>query len=119
MNFGRNEPDVPSPPPPARDFGAFYRATVLPLRTYLAQTDGTGMRAVAVPMRNRGWFDLARIDPAFVSAAAGATDDVDRGFWRPLLVTRDAVNLVAPGGDVRTIVLRDPAAAETSWGGSP
>lgn len=88
------------------------------LRTYLAQTDGTGMRAVAVPMRNRGWFDLARIDPAFVSAAAAATDDVDRGFWRPLLVTRDAVNLVASGGDVRTIVLRDPAAAETSWGGS-
>jgi hypothetical protein len=84
------------------------------LRTYLAQSDGTGMRGVAVPMRTRGWFDLARIDPAFVSAAAAATDDVDRGFWRPLLVTRDAVNLAAPGGDVRTIVLRDPAAAETS-----
>jgi hypothetical protein len=88
------------------------------LRTYLAETDGTGMRGVAVPMRTRGWFDLARIDPAFVSAAAAATDEVDRGFWRPLLVTRDEVNIASPGGDVRTIVLRDPAAAEPSWGGT-
>jgi hypothetical protein len=88
------------------------------LRTYLAETDGTGMRGVAVPMRSRGWFDLARIDPAFVSAAAAATDEVDRGFWRPLLVTRDEVNIASPGGDVRTIVLRDPAAAEPSWGGT-
>ena len=87
------------------------------LRTFLAQSDGTGMRGLAVPMRSRGWFDLARIDPAFVSAAAAATDEVDRAFWRPLLVTRDGVNVASAGGDVRTIVLRDPAAAEPSWGG--
>ena len=86
------------------------------LRTFLAQSDGTGMRGLAVPMRSRGWFDLARIDPAFVSAAAAATDEVDRAFWRPLLVTRDAVNVASAGGDVRTIVLRDPAAAELVLG---
>ncbi len=85
------------------------------LRGFLAGSDGTGMRGVAVPMRTRGWFDLARIDPAFVSAAAAATDEVDRGFWRPLLVTRDEVTEGAPGGDVRTIVLRDPAAADVLW----
>ena len=85
------------------------------LRAYLALSDGTGMRAVAVPMRTRGWFDLARIDPAFVVAAAAATDEVDRGFWRPLLVTCDEVGLAAPGGDLTTIVLRDPAAHATAW----
>ena len=85
------------------------------LRTYLATSDGTGMRAIAVPMRTRGWYDLARIDPAFVSAAAAATDDVDRGFWRPLLVTCDEVEPGPAGGDVRTIVLRDPAASEPAW----
>ncbi len=85
------------------------------LRAFLAGSDGTGMRGVAVPMRTRGWFDLARIDPAFVSAAAAATDEVDRGFWRPLLVTRDEVTTGLPGGDVRTIVLRDPAAADVVW----
>jgi hypothetical protein len=85
------------------------------LRAFLAGSDGTGMRGVAVPMRSRGWFDLARIDPAFVSAAAAATDEVDRGFWRPLLVTRDEVATGLPGGDVRTIVLRDPAAADVLW----
>jgi hypothetical protein len=85
------------------------------LRAYLADSDGTGMRGVAVPMRTRGWFDLARIDPAFVSAAAAATDEVDRAFWTPLLVTRDEVATGLAGGDVRTIVLRDPAAADTAW----
>jgi hypothetical protein len=85
------------------------------LRAYLADSDGTGMRGVAVPMRSRGWFDLARIDPAFVSAAAAATDEVDRAFWSPLLVTRDEVTTGLPGGDVRTIVLRDPAAADALW----
>ncbi len=85
------------------------------LRRHLATADGTGMRAVAVPMRARGWFDLARIDPAFVVAAAAATDDVDRGFWRPLLVTCDEVGIAAPGGDLTTIVLRDPATADAAW----
>ncbi|MFL6099896.1 MAG: hypothetical protein ACJ71T_08085 [Actinomycetales bacterium] len=88
------------------------------LRTHLARSDGTGLRAVAVPMRSRGWFDLARIDPAFVSAAAAATDEVDRAFWRPLLVTEEEVGLATPGGDLTTIVLRDPAPAEPAWPGA-
>jgi hypothetical protein len=88
------------------------------LRGYLARGDGTGLRAVAVPMRTRGWFDLARIDPAFVSAAAAATDEIDRGFWRPLLVTQEEVALAVPGGDLTTIVLRDPATAEPAWPGN-
>jgi hypothetical protein len=87
----------------------------LSLRAHLAQSDGTGLRAVAVPVRSRGWFDLARIDPAFVAAAAGATDEVDRAFWRPLLVTKEEVGLATPGGDLTTIVLRDPATAEAAW----
>jgi hypothetical protein len=82
------------------------------LRAYLALGDGTGMRAVAVPMRSRGWYDLARIDPAFVGAAAAATDEVDRAFWRPLLVTCEEVGQAAEGGDVTTDVLLDPAALE-------
>lgn len=88
------------------------------LRRHLATADGTGLRAVAVPMRSRGWFDLARIDPAFVSAAAAATDEVDRAFWRPLLVTDEEVALAVPGGDLTTIVLRDPATAEPVWPGA-
>jgi hypothetical protein len=85
------------------------------LRAYLARSDGTGLRAVAVPVRSRGWFDLARIDPAFVAAAAAATDDADRAFWRPLLVTQEEVGLATPGGDLTTIVLRDPATVEAAW----
>jgi hypothetical protein len=86
------------------------------LRTYLAEGDGTGLRALAVPMRTRGWFDLARIDPAFVSAAAAATDEVDRGFARPLLITRDEVTTTRQSGDLTSIVLRDPAAADAGAG---
>ena len=67
------------------------------LRRHLATSDGTGMRAVAVPMRRRGWFDLARIDPPFVLAAAHATPAEERGLDRPLLVTEDEV---ARGGAV-------------------
>jgi hypothetical protein len=49
------------------------------------------MRAVAAPMRRRGWFELARIDPPFVLAAAHATAAEDRGIDRPLLVTEDVI----------------------------
>ncbi|WP_369052336.1 hypothetical protein [Kineococcus terrestris] len=53
---------------------------------------GVGLlRAVAVPARSRGWFDLARIDPAFVAAAWSATDPLERGAARPLLVSRHEV----------------------------
>ena len=81
-------------------------------RTALAMSHG-GMRPVVVPMRTRGWTEVSRIDPAFGPAAAAATDPVDRGFPRPLLVTADEVTMVREGGDV-TIALADPAPTE-SW----
>jgi hypothetical protein len=68
------------------------------LRRHLATGDGSGMRAVAVPMRRRGWYDLARIDPAFVGAAWSATEELDRGVPRPLLVTADEVSLPPDAG---------------------
>jgi hypothetical protein len=58
------------------------------------------MRTVAVPMRARGWLDLTRIDPAFSAAAARLTMEEDRGFSRPLLVTREEVALARDDGDV-------------------
>ena len=54
---------------------------------------GSLLRAVAVPDRTRGWFDLARIDPAFVGAAWTATAPADRGLRRAVLLTRDEVAL--------------------------
>ena len=80
------------------------------LREALCAHDGTGMRAAAVPMLRRGWLDLTRIDPAFTSAAAAATEPRERGFSRPLLLTADEVALAADGGRPAEIVLRDPAA---------
>lgn len=70
------------------------------LRSALASFDGAGMRAVAVPVRHRGWVDLARIDPAYVATVWELTDELERGVPTPLLVTRDEVCLPAPGGDV-------------------
>jgi hypothetical protein len=84
------------------------------LRTALAE-DAGGMGAAVVPMRTRGWTKLALIDPAFGPAAARATAPEQRGFDRPLLVTPDELTLVAEGGRPQTIVLRDPATAETAW----
>lgn len=88
------------------------------LRRPLARADGTGMRSVAAPMRSRGWFDLTRVDPAFVAAAAAATDAEHRGVNRPMLVTADEVVASAqrrtPQG-LAQIVLTDPAAERASW----
>lgn len=81
------------------------------LRSALAGGPSGGMRAVAVPMRTRGWLDLSRIDPAFALVAAAATEPAERGFDRPLLVTADEVVLPAAGGRPAEIVLRDPAVA--------
>jgi hypothetical protein len=80
-------------------------------RAALVRGDAAKMRALAVPMRTRGWLDLARIDPAFASAAAAATELDERGFERPLLVTADEVVQPPAGGRPAEIVLRDPAAA--------
>jgi hypothetical protein len=68
-----------------------------------------GMRAVAVPMRTRGWTELSRVDPAYVVAAAAATDAEQRGFPRPLLVTDDEVALAPAGGRPHVVALADPA----------
>jgi hypothetical protein len=76
-------------------------------RQALCDQEGTGMRAAAVPMRRRGWLDLSRIDPAFTIAAAAATDEMARGFSRPLLITADEVTLSPTGGRPAEIVLRD------------
>jgi hypothetical protein len=81
------------------------------LRSALAADDG--MAQVAAPMRTRGWTNLALVDPAFAPAAWEATDAVDRGFPRPVLVTRDEVVLAQPGGDPLELVLREPAHSRT------
>jgi hypothetical protein len=70
------------------------------LRHAMVADIADGMRTVAVPMRSRGWLDLNRIDPAFSAAAARLTAMEDRGFDRPLLVTRDEVVIARPDGDV-------------------
>jgi hypothetical protein len=63
------------------------------LRRHLADADGTGLRALAVPTRRRGWFEVSQVDPAFVRAAWSLTDEHDRGSPVPLLVTTDEVTL--------------------------
>jgi hypothetical protein len=77
--------------------------------------DAGGMRAVAVPVRHRGWLDLSRIDPAFVQAAAAIAGDDERGFPRPVLLTVDEVAMALPGGKPAEIVLRDPAPDNQRW----
>ena len=101
-----------------RPYGGCDAVTLLgarSLRAALAQ-DGGGLGAAVVPMRRRGWTRLALIDPAFGPAAAAATQSVDRGFARPLLVTADELALVPEGGRSE-IVLRDPAVSDP-WVGS-
>jgi hypothetical protein len=104
---------VREPRVPIRPMGDCDVITLLASRTFRAAiVAGDGMRAMAAPMRSRGWLDLMRIDPAFVAAAAMATEPEQRAFVRPLLVTAEEVALALEGGDPAQIVLRDPAAAE-------
>lgn len=84
------------------------------VRSFLADGDGTGLRAVAVPVRTRGWFDLARSDPAYVGAAWSASEPAERAFPRPVLVTADEVCSPSAGGDVLAGVLAEPA-ADPTW----
>lgn len=68
--------------------------TLLASRAYrlgLAEHDHSGLCAVAVPMRRRGWIDLSQLDPAFIPTAYELTEVAERGFPRPLLVTADEV----------------------------
>jgi hypothetical protein len=88
---------------PLRPMGDCDVVTLLGSRTLRqAIVDGIpdGMRTVAVPMRSRGWLDLTRIDPAFSAAAARLTTEEERGFDRPLLVTREEVAIARDDGDV-------------------
>ena len=84
-------------------------------RAAICDYDPQRMRSAAVPMRRRGWLDLGRVDPAFAVAAAAATDPVDRGFDRPVLVTCEEVTMVAPGGRPVAQALADPAASTNAW----
>jgi hypothetical protein len=77
------------------------------LRHAIVEGLPNGMRTVAVPMRTRGWLDLNRIDPAFSAAAARLTALEDRGFDRPLLVTRDEVVIALANGDVIRAAVED------------
>ncbi len=63
------------------------------LRRHLAQSDGSGMRSLAVPTRRRGWYDVSRVDAQFVQAAWSLTDEPERGLPQPVLVTADEVTL--------------------------
>jgi hypothetical protein len=63
------------------------------LRRHLAESDGSGLRALAVPTRRRGWFDVSRIDPAFIRVAWQLTEEHERGLSVPVLVTADEVAL--------------------------
>ena len=104
---------VRSPAAPLRPMGDCDVVTLLgsmTLRAAIVADIADGMRAVAVPMRNRGWLDLSRVDPAFSAAAARLTAADDRGFSRPLLVTREEVALVPEGGDVVRAALEDQIA---------
>lgn len=84
-------------------------------RSGLCDADPLGLRTAAVPMRRRGWVDLSRIDPAFAVAAASATEAVDRGFTRPVLITRDEVSLAAAGGTPHLQALSDPMGSLDAW----
>jgi hypothetical protein len=101
------------PTPVLRPMGDCDVVTLLASRIFraaLVRGDVAGMRGIAVPMRTRGWLDLARIDPAFAAAAAAATELDERGFDRPLLVTTEEIVQAPAGGRPAEIVLRDPAA---------
>lgn len=99
-----------SPKTPLRPMGDCDVVTLLGSRTFRQAIVGDvsdGMRTVAVPMRQRGWLDLTRVDPAFSAAAARLTASEDRGFDRPLLVTRDELVLARDGGDVVRSAVED------------
>jgi hypothetical protein len=106
------------PSAPLRPFGDFDVVTLLAstaFRAELCSADPIGWRSAAVPMRQRGWLDLGRIDPAFAAAAALATEPHERGFDRALLVTTEEVVLARTGGQAAAHALQDPPATLDPW----
>jgi hypothetical protein len=102
-----------TPMAPLRPMGDCDVVTLLGSRTLrqaIVASVPDGMRTVAVPMRTRGWLDLHRIDPAFSAAAARLTEVEDRGFDRPLMVTREEVALARADGDAIRAGLEDKLA---------
>lgn len=102
-----------NPTAPLRPMGDCDVVTLLGSRTLrqaIVAGISDGMRTVAVPMRSRGWLDLTRIDPAFSAAAARLTAAEDRGFARPLMITREEVVIAREDGDVIRPVLEDEIA---------
>jgi hypothetical protein len=102
-----------SPAAPLRPMGDCDVVTLLGSRSFrsaMLRDIPDGLRTVAVPMRSRGWLDLHRVDPAFSAAAARLTAAEERGFSRPLLVTREEVQLAPEGGDVVRASLEDEIA---------
>jgi hypothetical protein len=103
---------------PLRPFGDYDVLSLLgssAYRTVLCGADPVGWRTAAVPMRTRGWLDLGRIDPAFAAAAAMATDPVDRGFTRAVLITPDEVVMTGSVGRSAWHALQDPPARINPW----
>jgi hypothetical protein len=101
------------PNAPLRPMGDCDVVTLLGSMTFRAAIVSEvpdGMRTVAVPMRSRGWLDLSRVDPAFSAAAARLTAPHERGFSRPLLVTREEVALAPEGGDAVRLAIEDQIA---------
>jgi hypothetical protein len=99
-----------NPKAPLRPMGDCDVVTLLGSMTFrsaIVDAVPDGMRTVAVPMRSRGWLDLARVDPAFSAAAARLTSPDERGFSRPLLITREELALAPEGGDVTRGVVED------------
>ncbi len=108
-----------APYDPLRPMGDCDVITLLCHREYRTALVGAAgapgeMTAAGVPMRTRGWTQLRRIDPAFLVAAAAATDEGQRGFARPLLITADEVVMVSAGGRPGTNALLD-AAPDPPW----
>jgi hypothetical protein len=66
------------------------------LRRHICESDGSGLQALAVPTRRRGWYDVRQVDPEFVQVAWSLTDEHERGLPIPLLVTADEVSLPFP-----------------------
>jgi hypothetical protein len=110
MAAERMERNPDSPLRPMGDCDVVTLLGSMTLRAAMVDDVADGLRTVAVPMRSRGWLDLTRVDPAFSAAAARLTAPEERGFPRPLLVTREEVAMAAEGGDVVGSVLRDELA---------